>query len=78
MRALPGYECLADEDLPPEVQVEIPTLLGTYLRYGARVCGPPAIDRFFGTIDFLTLLDVAAAPRRVFMAFASRLEKTRH
>jgi putative hemolysin len=25
---------------------------------GARVCGPPAWDREFGTIDFLTLLDL--------------------
>jgi putative hemolysin len=29
-----------------------------YLGLGARVCGPPARDRQFGTIDFLTLLDL--------------------
>jgi putative hemolysin len=32
--------------------------LRTYLSIGAKICGPPAIDREFGTIDFLTLLDL--------------------
>jgi putative hemolysin len=38
--------------------VEVPTLMGTYLRYGAWICGRPAIDREFKTIDFLALLDL--------------------
>jgi putative hemolysin len=38
--------------------VKIPKLLRTYLGVGARICGPPAWDRAFGTIDFLTLLDL--------------------
>ena len=38
--------------------VSLPILFRTYLRHGAEVCGPPAIDREFKTIDFLTLLDV--------------------
>jgi putative hemolysin len=37
-------------------------LLCAYLAIGARICGPPAIDRDFGTIDFLTLLDLHALP----------------
>jgi putative hemolysin len=37
-------------------------LLRAYLAIGARICGPPAIDREFGTIDFLTLLDLYALP----------------
>lgn len=36
--------------------VEIPTLFRIYLRHGAWVLGPPALDRQFGTIDFLTYL----------------------
>ncbi len=36
----------------------LPKLFRTYLRYGVKVCGPPAIDREFKTIDFLALLDV--------------------
>jgi len=35
-----------------------PKLLQAYLAVGAKICGPPAIDRQFGTIDFLTLLDL--------------------
>jgi putative hemolysin len=38
--------------------VKVPTLMGTYLRYGAWICGRPAIDRAFKTIDFLALLDL--------------------
>lgn len=41
-------------DEPPHV----PKLLRAYLSLGAWICGPPAIDREFGTIDFLTLLDL--------------------
>jgi putative hemolysin len=29
-----------------------------YIRYAAKICGPPAIDRDFKTIDYLVLLDV--------------------
>jgi len=38
--------------------VKIPKLLKTYLAIGARICAPAAWDREFGTIDFLTLLDL--------------------
>lgn len=37
---------------------KVPKLLRTYLAIGARICAPPAWDREFGTIDFLTLLDL--------------------
>lgn len=36
-----------------------PRLLRAYLAIGAQICGPPAIDRKFRTIDFLTLLDLS-------------------
>ena len=36
-----------------------PRLLRAYLALGAQICGPPAIDREFKTIDFLTLLDLS-------------------
>lgn len=35
-----------------------PKLLRTYLSIGAQICGAPALDSDFGTIDFLTLLDL--------------------
>jgi putative hemolysin len=42
----------------PENHPRIPRLLKTYIGVGARICGEPAWDREFGTIDFLTLLDL--------------------
>jgi len=42
-----------------------PKLLRAYLSLGARICGPPAIDREFKTIDFLTLLDLRRLPKLV-------------
>ena len=35
-----------------------PKLLRAYLSIGAKICGPPALDREFKTIDFLTFLDL--------------------
>ena len=68
----PGFECY-DEEAPPEIGPEIedkiPQLFKIYLRHGARVCGPPAIDREFKTIDYLVIFDVAAMDERHFRRF---------
>jgi putative hemolysin len=51
--------------------VKVPKLLKTYLAIGARICGAPAWDREFGTIDFLTLLDlrtISSSARNRFLA----------
>jgi putative hemolysin len=45
-------------DETPEVMAKVPKLLRTYIGIGAKICGSPAWDREFGTIDFLTLLDM--------------------
>jgi putative hemolysin len=45
--------------------VRAPRLLQTYLELSAKICGPPAIDREFKTIDFLTLLDLEDIPARL-------------
>ena len=42
-----------------EFAIKVPKLLKTYIAVGARICGTPAWDREFRTIDFLTLLDLA-------------------
>ncbi len=42
-----------------------PRLLRAYLDISGRICGPPAIDREFKTIDFLTLVDLRGLPDRV-------------
>jgi putative hemolysin len=59
----PGYECRCN-GLPVELS-RPPRLFRAYLDISARVCGPPAIDREFKTIDFLTLVDLARLPDRV-------------
>ncbi len=51
--------------------IKVPKLLKTYLAIGARIAAPPAWDRAFGTIDFLTLLDLkmlSSAARNRFLA----------
>ncbi len=50
---------------PGSASEKIPKLLRTYLAVGARICGPPAIDREFKTIDFLTLMDLESLHPRV-------------
>ena len=50
--------------------LKVPRLLRAYLMLGARIAAPPAWDRGFGTIDFLTLLDLeslAPAARERFL-----------
>src|SRR6185436_12145910 len=49
--AVPDVPAAAE---PPK----IPKLLAAYLALGAGLCGPPALDREFRTVDFLTLLDL--------------------
>ncbi|MFM8419402.1 MAG: GNAT family N-acetyltransferase [Verrucomicrobiota bacterium] len=56
----PGWECRL-EGLP-EAPAKIPGLLRAYLSLGAKVAGPPALDRSFGTIDFLTIMDLNVLP----------------
>jgi putative hemolysin len=53
---LPEFACLGGE--PPTAAPKIPKLLTMYLMLGARICGPPALDREFKTIDFLTFMDL--------------------
>lgn len=60
-------EATPPADPPPPVR--IPPLFAAYLRYGAKVCSPPAIDREFGTLDFLTVLDIASMDREVYRRF---------
>jgi putative hemolysin len=57
---LPAWDCALDS-LSPE-PVKIPKLLRAYLALGAKICGPPALDRQFKTIDFLTMLDLETMP----------------
>jgi putative hemolysin len=57
---LPAY-ALPEAGLLAECP-EPPRLLRAYLAVGAKICGAPALDREFGTIDFLTLLNLDDLP----------------
>jgi putative hemolysin len=61
----------AQESSAAAEPVKVPRLLKTYLAIGARIAAPPAWDRAFGTIDFLTILDLkllSSAARNRFLA----------
>lgn len=58
VRPRSGFECISDVWREHNPDARIPKLFEIYMHYGAKVCGPPAIDRQFKTIDFLVLFDV--------------------
>jgi len=64
---LPETACPLDAltDKPPT----IPKLLRAYLSTGAKICGPPAIDREFKTIDFLTIIDLCSLPESIYQRY---------
>jgi putative hemolysin len=60
LKASPVYSCGSpSRELDPELgdPLSLPKLFRTYLRLGAKVISEPAIDREFGTVDFLVLQD---------------------
>lgn len=59
-RPTPAFACPLD--IQAAEAPKIPKLLRAYLSFGARICGPPAIDREFKTIDFLTWMDLERLP----------------
>jgi putative hemolysin len=54
---------------PEGASAKVPKLLRAYLAVGAKICGPPAIDREFKTIDFLTIMDLETLHPRVYARF---------
>ncbi len=49
--------------------VDLPRLFRLYLRYRAQICGPPALDRFFKTIDYFCLFDRNDMDRDLYRLF---------
>lgn len=60
---------LGVNDEAGEAEARPPKLLRAYLTMGAKICGEPAIDWEFKTIDFLTLLDLQTLHPRVAARF---------
>lgn len=69
-------QCQPEDFLTPNEakEVELPKLFHTYLRIGAKVCGEPAIDRQFKTIDFFVLFEVDKIEERYYQMFFSPFE----
>lgn len=65
VRTLPRAEHALPATQPAHRTIRAPRLLRTYLELSAKICGPPAIDREFGTIDFLTFMDLEEIPLRL-------------
>lgn len=61
-RTAPLAQFACPLDRLTETAPKIPRLLGAYLSLGAKICGPPAVDREFKTIDFLTILNLDSLP----------------
>ncbi len=59
-RTLPRAQFACPLDQVAAEAPRIPRLLTAYLAMGAAICGEPAVDREFRTIDFLTWVDVEA------------------
>ena len=57
-RPRPEFACPLEAVAAPAPR--IPRLLSAYLALGSAICGPPALDREFKTVDFLTWVDVQA------------------
>ena len=61
VHAVPSHRCEMNEEIADSDEshhtIRPPRLMRTYLSLGATICSEPAIDRSFGTIDFLALFD---------------------
>jgi putative hemolysin len=68
----PGYSFPILASGPQSAAVQPPKLLRAYLSIGAKICSPPALDREFKTIDFLTLLDLESMSSSARSRFLSR------
>lgn len=65
-----GFECYSPDFVVGQMgEIKLPRLFRTYLRFGAKVCGEPAIDRAFKTIDFFVLFDIFAMDRQTQQMF---------
>ena len=66
VRPMPGFECeIRDPGMKIPEKVRAPKLMSAYFSIGAKICGPPAIDAEFKTIDFLIVVDLVTMPDSV-------------
>ncbi|MBO0841300.1 MAG: GNAT family N-acetyltransferase, partial [Sciscionella sp.] len=60
--------------LAPKATAQIPPLVRGYLRLGAWVCGPPAVDDDFGCADFFVLLPMDRVDQRYLKFFLGSVD----
>lgn len=63
---LPDCRCWGGTTSTP---IQVPALFESYLQLGAKVLGPPAIDRQFKTIDWLVYLDTRSIDPATYQHF---------
>ena len=73
VRPQPGYECIPEAGaMPPTAKANVPRLMRVYLSFGAKICGAPAIDRLFKTIDYFAFFDAENLDQRTLAFFRYR------
>jgi putative hemolysin len=65
----PGWVC--PMKTVKQGRVKVPKLLCAYLSLGAKICGAPALDPVFKTIDFLTFMDLDTLPPATIQKYLS-------
>ncbi len=68
VRPLPQAACQPESGVP-EREHQLPDLFQAYLAIGARVLGPPALDRDFRTANWLLLADITSLDPLTYRAF---------
>ena len=64
--------CIPDNFVPNESEtIDLPILVNIYLRIGAAICGEPAIDKNFNTIDYFVIFDLKTISKKYFKMFFS-------
>jgi putative hemolysin len=66
VRALPDDGRARPLTTSDAISARLTPLFDGYLDLGAKVCGAPAVDREFGTTDFLVLLDIRELDEKVY------------
>lgn len=64
IRPRPDKAIIPVDYTPNGKNAQIPPLVNIYLRIGAKVCGEPAIDRDFKTVDYFVVFDLEEINRK--------------
>lgn len=74
LQTVPIFPFLMPKPQTLAAEAKCPKLFASYLTIGAWFAGPPALDRDFKTIDFLTILDLENLSRAGRKHFFKRLD----